>query len=283
MSRLTYQAAALGLALVASLIACSSPGPRTSSSANGASTSTGSSSTSLPGSASSASPSLAPPADRCGPPENRAARTIILTGPGGSTMPGVDVGVGATVAVLVHQTDNASCGWWPFADWLATTHHGRALIFDLCGFGDSTCPDQAFATDQVAQAATAVRWARAHGARRVVLVGASMGGSIAVDTAVATHANAVVDLSGPAQWQQLNIASTAPRLTMPTLIAVSRNDPASYTDLAAAFARVPAVAKKFVTGPGPHGWDLIADTSGRTPIWSPLATTVADWIAGRYH
>jgi pimeloyl-ACP methyl ester carboxylesterase len=229
------------------------------------------------------SESAAGPAGPCGLPKNRVARPIDLAGPGGSAMPGFDVGRGSTFAVLLHQTDNASCGWYPFAAWLAAKHHGRALIFDLCGYGDSTCPDTAFASDQVAQAATAVRWARAHGARRVVVVGASMGGSIALDAAVAVRADAVVDLSGPPRWRLLDITRTAPRLTMPTLIAVSRNDPvASYADLASAFARVPARHKKFVTGAGPHGWELIADATRSTPRWFPLATTVANWIAGRY-
>ena len=227
--------------------------------------------------------SAAGPAGPCGRPTNHAARPIDLAGPRGSTMPGFDVGRGSTVAVLLHQTDNASCGWWPFAAWLAAKHHGRALIFDLCGYGDARCPDARFASDQVAQAATAVRWARVHGARRVVLVGASMGGSIALDAAVAVHADAVVDLSGPPRWRLLDITRTAPSLTMPTLIAVSRNDPvAGYADLVAAFAQVPARHKKLVTGAGAHGWELIAEVSGGTSRWLPLATTVVRWIAGRY-
>ena len=68
---------------------------------------------------------------------------------------------------------------------------------------------------------------------------------------------------------------------MPTLVADSRGDPAAdYGQLRSAFARIPARQKKFVTGDGEHGWNLLTLTG--TAPFTPLAHTVADWIVGRY-
>jgi pimeloyl-ACP methyl ester carboxylesterase len=138
-------------------------------------------------------------------------------------LPAVVVGTGSTVAVLLHQTDQvALCGWWPYTNWLTAEADVQALMFDLCGFGDGACPDGPFAADQIGQVELAVAHARDQGATRIVIVGASMGGSIALDAAVAVRADAVVDLSGPVTWRELSAERIAPELTLPTLIAVSR-------------------------------------------------------------
>jgi dienelactone hydrolase len=131
--------------------------------------------------------------------------------------------------------------------------------------------------------ALAVKHARTGGTQRVVLVGASMGGALALASATAVHADAVVDLSGPADWMNAAAAPAARQLRAPCLIAVSQGDPyASYTALRAAFDTIPASHKKFVTGDGAHGWDLLGDTTTQPPQWRPLATTVARWITGTY-
>jgi hypothetical protein len=242
----------------------------------------GSQSAQRSGSATSAA--LRPPADRCGPPNAPSAHTAALRGPDGSTMPAVDLGRGSTIAVLLHQTDgDGLCGFWPYASWLVQRYPVRAALADLCSYGHSQCRHGAFYDNQLAQVALVVRWARGLGARRVVLVGASMGGALALAAATRTHADAVVDLSGPADWVDAEASSVAPRITVPILVAVSPNDPdASFADIKAAFALIPARTKKFVTGDGPHGWDLLGDYTTQPVTWHPLADTVGKWITGQY-
>jgi pimeloyl-ACP methyl ester carboxylesterase len=82
------------------------------------------------------------------------------------------------------------CGFWPYAVGLAQTQHIRAVLFDQCGYGATQCPAASSGDNGPAWTAAttaAVTWARAHGARRVTLVGASFGGIVALHAAAASR------------------------------------------------------------------------------------------------
>jgi pimeloyl-ACP methyl ester carboxylesterase len=97
--------------------------------------------------------------------------------------------------LFLHQIDgDGLCGWWPFAAWLTQHYPVRAVLADLCGYGASYCPDQSFAADQLRQVRVLAHDTARPG--RFVLVGASMGGALALASAAAIRAAAVVDLSG---------------------------------------------------------------------------------------
>jgi dienelactone hydrolase len=203
--------------------------------------------------------------------------------PGGSVVTGAVIGEGADVAVLLHQTSAAGfCGFAPYAAWLAD-HGVRAVLVDLCGWGKARCKG-AFAADLEAQVRFPVEWARAHGARRVTVVGASMGGALALGFGQQAGADAVVDLSGPAVWTGTPTAGDAAKATtVPLLVAVAPGDremdPAA---LRAAVAASPATPKRFIATDGGHGWNMLADGVGADAPWLPLATTVLEWVRGSY-
>lgn len=183
------------------------------------------------------------PAQRC-TGERGPGRAVVIRH-GRSQLTAAQLGRGPTWAVLLHQTNgDGYCGWWRYARWLAD-HDVHVFMVDLCGFGSSSCHGSYY-QDQPAQAVAAVRQARRHGAERVVLVGASMGGAVAAAAAGPARVDAVVDLSGPPEWtRRVNLVSDSRSLTMPTLFAVSTED-ASYVR----YSGAPSSRCRL----GPDGW-----------------------------
>jgi dienelactone hydrolase len=179
------------------------------------------------------------------------------------------------------------CGWWRYAAYLAR-HDVQALLFDLRCFGLSGCPaaGRGRATDDVAAAMAELR---RHGARRIALVGASMGGAIAVVAAARLHPAALVDLSGERNTRGLtpgvnaNAGAAASKVTAPSLFAVARADRyVPVADMRLIARRVRSESKQLVVLPAEagHGWSML---DGTTTEWSPLAARVAAFIrrAGR--
>lgn len=195
----------------------------------------------------------------------------------GSELVAAEVGRGPTWAVLLHQTGgDGLCGWWPYANRLAG-QGVHVLLLDLCGYGRSTCVDPVV-DDQIGQASAAVAYARSHGAARVTVVGASMGGAVALPSATASRADAVVDLSGPPDWPGTNLARDAKELSIPTLLVVSGDDPFSVPAFRKAIKQVPAETKRLEIVAGGHGYEML----GSAGSWSLLATTVRRWITADY-
>src|SRR5262245_52741112 len=134
----------------------------------------------LPSTGTAAPPS---PAQRCGTPD-RAANVLTLHTADGVRLDAAEVGAGAKGVVLVHESGGkALCGWWPFAVRLADEGF-HVLLFDLRCYGFSTCPRGAKGSNYVADVAAAAAKLRALGAASVEVVGASMGGSIALVSGV---------------------------------------------------------------------------------------------------
>ena len=217
---------------------------------------------------------------RCGD-ANFGAHAIRFRTGDGVTLAGAVVGSGPVGAVLIHEYPLDLCGGWPYARYLS--HHGvRALLFDLRCFGRSACPGgRGHATTDVAAAMAELR---RRGAHRVALVGASMGGAIAVVAAARLHPAAVVDLSGERDTTGLtpgidaDAGAAAHGVTAPALFAVARGDRyVPVDDMRAVARRARSATKRVIVLPAVagHGWDLVFGTA---TTWSPLAATVAAFI-----
>jgi pimeloyl-ACP methyl ester carboxylesterase len=210
------------------------------------------------------------------------ATAFWLPGPGGGRLEANSIGSGPVAAVFLHQFGGSGmCGFFPYATWLTSHYPVRAILVNRCGYGASRCPSYPQGdSGTIAQTGPAVDWARAHGAIRVALVGASYGGGDAVQAAgVIAHVGAVVDLSGAGNDAGVDDAVDARRLQVPALFAVAPADrDCPLYQLQTLYALVPAHPKKFVVVnelPGIHGWDLLADLNGQPLRLAPL---VASWI-----
>ena len=227
-----------------------------------------------------------PPAsvsERCGWPDVKA-RTLRFKTSDGVMLDGAIVGSGPVGAVLIHEFPGPMCGWWPYAAYLSR-HGVRALLFDLRCFGDSECKTgRGHATTDVA---AAMQTLRDDGARSVALVGASMGGAIAVVAGARLHPAAVVDLSGERDTSGLtpgieaNAGAAARDLTAPALFVVAREDQyVPISDMRAVYSRAASRTKRLVVLPAAagHGWSVLL---GQATAWSPVARQVAAFIRDR--
>ena len=201
-----------------------------------------------------------------------------LQAPDGVTLNSAWLGSGNTVAVLLHQGDGSGlCGFLFYADFLAKRGI-RVALLDLCNNGQSYCVNRSIAEDPGAQVKLVVDAARTEGAQRVVLVGASLGGSVAVTAAGPAKPNTIVVLSGAAKEEYSDITVDAPYVTMPALFAYSLADQADLVAVRSQLKKMPTKKKEFLTYDSGHGYDLLRDVT--TEEFSGLATRVTKWVKG---
>src|SRR5690348_2611811 len=158
-------------------------------------------------------------------PERRAM--FLLRGPGHDHLAALSIGTGRVAVILAHQSSGSLCQWWPYARSLAARF--RVVAFDFDGLGASTPGDG----DYPGEVAAAAQWARDHAARRIVLMGASMGGT-AVMVAAARLRGAiagVIDLSGPADFAGMNALGAARRVHVPALFGYGTLDVGFASDV----------------------------------------------------
>jgi pimeloyl-ACP methyl ester carboxylesterase len=183
--------------------------------------------------------------------------------------------------VLLHQTDgNGLCGWLPFMGTYADPELSF-LAFDLCGYGESRCTKVATRdfsdADQTDAVALAVEYARSEmHARRVVVVGASMGGGVALmSAATLPDLDAAVDLSGPADWPGTEVVRGGRALLVPVFLSTAEEEGEAEVSAAERTARNAPRGSTFALAERGHGYELLNDPDGH-PL--PLGGHVLRWI-----
>jgi pimeloyl-ACP methyl ester carboxylesterase len=191
-----------------------------------------------------------------------AVQIVAVPAPG-ERMPAVVLGRDGSIGVVfANQSASLTCGWLPYARTVARDGV-RSVVFDYAA---------ASREDEVLAVA---RWLRAHGAKRVVLVGASIGGR-AVVTAAARggprQVDAVVSLSGERiLGAQRDLLVDARRLRVPTLWVSSEND--GYTKFASETRQLYRGAlgharpnRLLVVSGDDHGIDLLTGAQARRVV-----------------
>src|SRR6266568_2194244 len=194
-------------------------------------------------------------------PERRAMR--LLRGPGRDRLAALSIGTGRVAVILAHQSSGSLCQWWPYARSLAARF--RVVAFDFDGLGASLPGDGNYP----GEVAGAAEWARDHGARRIVLMGASMGGTAVMVAAARLGGGiaGVIDLSGPADFAGLHALGAARRVRVPALFGYGTLDLGFASDVRHVRAATAARDKPVVAVRSQdHGVDLVSPEIGYAEV-----------------
>jgi dienelactone hydrolase len=157
-------------------------------------------------------------------------------------------GSGLIGIVVDHQANQSLCDSMSWADTFAA--EGYLAIAPTL--------DDSY---QVPETEASVGYLRTHGATKIVLLGASMGGTSVLITAAQLQppVQAVISVSGPATYSPLDASVTAPKLTVPVFYSAGADDESFASDETSMYQATPAKDKvlDIVPGNGDHGFDLL--------------------------
>jgi pimeloyl-ACP methyl ester carboxylesterase len=184
------------------------------------------------------------------------ATNVSFQAAGGARLKGAVLGRGSTGVVLAHTTGADRCQWLPFARELAKQGY-RALVFDMRGYGASSGLTN---TDPHLDVIAAAAELRRRGAKKIVLAGASMGGTgvVAAAPVIRPAISGVIELSAPTAFSRADALAAVKKLKRPALFVAGRDDgdfPAATRSLYRAAA---TKDKKLHIAPSSwHGVDLV--------------------------
>jgi pimeloyl-ACP methyl ester carboxylesterase len=172
---------------------------------------------------------------------------ITLTTQEGTELTAALVGDGEVGVVLGHQFRSDYCSWVPFAKQLAERGM-RALAINF----SSTSLDK----DMVA----GFRELRRRGSERIILVGASMGGTAALVAAAEIDVAGVASLSAPREFGSLDALPSVRRLGTRVLFLAGGQDVRFARDARRLYQATKSRNKALVVTTGfEHGTDLLQD------------------------
>lgn len=176
----------------------------------------------------------------------------------GTRLVGHRFGHSRTVVVLAHESRGSLCDWAPYGRRLARLGLS-AFVFDFRNYGQSQTRAYRQGQSQGADVAAAVKLVRRLGARKVFLVGASLGGSavISAGAGVRPPVNGVVSVSGAADLA--DALGSAGRLRVPVLYLAGRYDVQFAEDAQRLYDATGSTDRTLrLLGRGEHGVELVA-------------------------
>jgi alpha/beta superfamily hydrolase len=171
---------------------------------------------------------------------------------------GIERGSGAAGVVLAHMLGSSQSAWAPIVGDLVDEGF-HVLTFDFRGHGLSAGTRDPSHADL--DLAAAIAKLRALGATRVMVVGASLGGTAAVAAAATEDLAGIVTISAPEQIDALDAGAFASKVTEPSLFIVGQGDDPRYVDAARTFVVRVKGPKRLVViaGTSEHGTELLTD------------------------
>ncbi len=161
-------------------------------------------------------------------PSQETARHVSFTTEDGLVIRGRLFGQSDVGVALAHMYPADQTSWWQFAELLAKEGY-MALAFDFRGYRESGGDRNIDLIDRDVEAA--LEFLMDQGASTVFLMGASMGGTAALQVA-ANRADAVagvVSLSAPAEFRGISVKSS--RIQVPALLMATDGDGSAKKNL----------------------------------------------------
>ncbi|MFJ6080929.1 alpha/beta hydrolase family protein [Streptomyces sp. NPDC092369] len=189
-------------------------------------------------------------------------KSITFKDSAGADVDGYETGTGATGVILSHQSDNNICSWVAGAEELASDGY-RVIAVDSNG-------------SEVEEIQGAAERLRGEGAGKIVLIGASKGGtaSLVAASEVRPAVVAVVSVSGPGLYQDMDATAAVPKLTMPAYFIAAKGDGEFASDaqeLAKLAKKSPGKKLELVDG-AQHGNDLL---NQQPSVWDEVKAFIA--------
>jgi pimeloyl-ACP methyl ester carboxylesterase len=186
----------------------------------------------------------------------------------GTKLEGRVFGSGDVGVVLSHMFPADQRSWWPFAGTLADDGY-RVLTFDFRGYcpgGNAGCSGGSKDIPRIPQdVVAAASYLRSSGAKRVMLVGASMGGTASLLAAAQPEvdASAIVTLSAPLSFEGLTIdPTTLQNVEAPKLFIAGNGDTTAAQAAQQLYDQALGSRRVEIEPTDDHGTDLLTGTRG---------------------
>lgn len=218
-----------------------------------------------------ASPTPTPAPQVTSPAVDAGSRTVTFQTEDGITLSGTLFGASGVGVLLSHMFPADQSSWHAFGRTLADNGY-LALAYDFRGYGESGGSKELAKLDRDVRAAVA--FLREQGARQIVLIGASMGGTASAKVALSVEAIGLVVLSSPQSFQGLNV--TADELNLngaSSLWIASRDDPVSR-DVEVMYEDASEPKSIHLYNGAAHGTDIFS-----TPDGADLSRRILNFIA----
>lgn len=193
------------------------------------------------------------------------AQTVTFNTADGATITGELYGSGET-AVIFSVMGECTPGWREFAQLVAAQGY-LALTYQWRGCKANSV-DNVLIRKFLEDARAAIAFARAQGAEKIILAGASLGGCASAKLAVESGASGLIVLASPTsipQWD-FEIQSADLNTEIPKLFITAENDDTVPAEATRALYDLAAEPKDWQTYPGAaHGTNLF-DTENKSDL-----------------
>ena len=182
---------------------------------------------------------------------------------------GVEVGSGPRGVVLAHQGGGAPpdlCAWMPYARHLASLGY-HVLALDHRGFGSSGEAPDGKAGQVDLDVVAGVEELRRRGVERVVLAGASLGGTAVLGAAIRVQPAGVISFAAPSSYGPLDTFDAAAHVSAPSLFISAADDPGFPEIAQLLYDRSAAADKRVLIAPGAeHGAPVLEDAATQAAV-----------------